>query len=345
MRTEGNNLHDQRTKTKREKPDGAVKKGDEKEKVSVVDDGYGDGDVNVSVCQSKNAISIDESVSVCVGVEGESESEWFDESADESESDSAEEEWNVLSCGSDGTLRLWNPSTSECIRTSVLPPPSRSLSSSSYSPRSFLQDSVSSSSPPSSSSISFLHPAVVSLVHLDSYRVFVLDQSRVIRLYSPATDEVLMEYNADQTTETETETETERNTRFDSSNNPAAPDDDYTSPSSNRSVSSFSSDPPMVRVDSVCVSSRRRDFRRGDFVSMSVSPHQFHLYAVSDEGIMHCFEVKTGKLVSRWKVQKSKGVQMSGVSDTDVASIDCHRIRNVMATANRDGTIKLWKNE
>ena len=70
----------------------------------------------------------------------------------------------------------------------------------------------------------------------------------------------------------------------------------------------------------------------GDFVAVCVSPKGCFVYGVTEECVLHCFEVATNKLVHAIKLHKS-----------DVLGIAHHPHRNLLASHAQEGTIKLWR--
>lgn len=70
----------------------------------------------------------------------------------------------------------------------------------------------------------------------------------------------------------------------------------------------------------------------GDFVAVAVSPKGCFVYGVTEECVLHCFEVSSGKLVHAIKLHKN-----------DVLGIAHHPHRNLIASYAQEGTIKLWR--
>jgi WD40 repeat-containing protein SMU1 len=69
-----------------------------------------------------------------------------------------------------------------------------------------------------------------------------------------------------------------------------------------------------------------------DFVCVCVSPKGQFIYSVTEECVLHCFDLSTLKLVHAIKLHRS-----------DILGITHHPHRNIIASYAQDSTLKLWK--
>lgn len=71
-----------------------------------------------------------------------------------------------------------------------------------------------------------------------------------------------------------------------------------------------------------------------DFVTATVSHQGILVYAVSEESIMYCFDISSGKLIGEKKICES-----------EVIGISSHPFSNVIASNDETGRIYLLKSE
>lgn len=69
-----------------------------------------------------------------------------------------------------------------------------------------------------------------------------------------------------------------------------------------------------------------------DFVQIALSPAKEFLYACDEKGILHCFEISSGQVVSEMKASKS-----------EVVCINHHPFSNMLLVSSEDGQLTMWK--
>jgi hypothetical protein len=70
----------------------------------------------------------------------------------------------------------------------------------------------------------------------------------------------------------------------------------------------------------------------GDFVAACVSARGSLVYGVTEECVLHCFDLASNKLVHAIKLHRA-----------DISGVTHHPHRNLLASWAQEGTIKLWK--
>ena len=230
----------------------------------------------------------------------------------------------IVSSSSDGSLRVWNVRTGECVRTVRFTDAADSIDSNGAHANdadmlgATGSGNGSSSSNGSSSTDKVRGQRLVArglgqLLRIDAHRLLVLELGRVIRMCA-MDGRVLVEYRA-----------------------PSPADDDGVAAAAAAATA-------VAAVGAASMVAGKKEQRPasavtsgaesavGDFIRMAVSPHHQFLFGLTLGGALHTFNLRKGDHLAVLQMHKS-----------DALALAQHPHQSLIASASRDATIKLWK--
>lgn len=216
----------------------------------------------------------------------------------------------VMTCSADGTVRLWDAKSCDCLRSIRLSPagaPTSLLGLLKLPFSATALPSLASAAAAGASSAAAAAAQASAAIHQE--RFVVMERSGTLRIIN-AEGAVLATFQS---------------TSSGAAASAAAPSATPAAGAGGKAASAAGSSLRKKTAGEGPVG-------LGDFVAVSVSPKGCFVYGVTEECVLHCFEVATAKLVHAIKLHKS-----------DVLGIAHHPHRNIIASYAQEGTIKLWR--
>jgi len=209
-----------------------------------------------------------------------------------------EDQSQVLSASADGTVRVWDYKTCDCLKTIKMNQAGLPVS------------------------LLGLH-----LVPTHTDRVLVVERSGILRVLSISDGSVINVFNSTSTSLSTSSSSSASNVTG------ALSGEDGKSGSSSSTAASSSTSMSSARAKKLSVAgSGSGAIAAGDFVAACFAARGSILYGVTEECVLHCFEMETGNLLHAIKTHRG-----------EILGLSHHPHRNLLASYAQDGTIKLWK--